>query len=422
MKILSKCTKVLLNLLFYTFIFFIFSNEVFARGGGGGSGGGGGGGGGAGGGSSCKTGDYFCTIFIFLRFLIPFALMVYAWYVRKQKIKKAKEIITKAEAIDSTWQESTLTSTVSGVFMRFQQDWSNNNAEVMKEYCVLKFQERMALELGVLKEQNRKNLVNNPILSSVVILEADDEIDNTKDNFTAEISAQANDQLIDLQTNSILMIENTPFKEYWNFLREGDKWKLNSIKQAAENEALIESSIVKFAENNNFFYDPDFGWLMMPNKGVIFRRSNFKTSDINNHVIGMFREKIVEFYTFRPNAGEWSSNYLVAQTTLPVSYNDILVRRRRFLWNFSPRGLRYIETESNDFNKKFCLYAHPNDQINSFVLLAPDFMEEVYNLPFELNIEIVGNFLYFYVKNRKKVSENEMMRLLSKAFDSMKSN
>ena len=153
--------------------------------------------------------------------------------MRREKIKKAKDIIMKAEASDSAWQESALSARVADVFIRFQEDWSNYNAEAMKEYCV-------------------------------------------------------------------------------------------------------------------------------------------------------------------PS--------------------------RRFLWNFAPRGLRHIKTESNDFNKKFCLYAHPSDQINSFVLLAPDFMEEVYNLPFELNIEIVGSFLYFYVKGRKNVNEDEMMRLLSRAFDSMRSS
>src|SRR5207245_9726486 len=52
------------------------------------------------------------------------------------------------------------------------------------------------------------------------------------------------------------------------------------------------------------------------------------------------------------------------------------------------------------------------------LLLAPDFMEEIFKLPFELNIEIVGSFLYFYVKGRRNVDEQEMLRLLSRAFDS----
>ena len=411
MKIKSKY----FTILFALFSFFLFTNQVFARGGGGGSGGGGGGGGGHGG--SCSA--PICVVLYFVVFIFFASIFISVWYIRRKMIKKAKEIITKAEATDSAWQESALNARVTDVFIRFQKDWTDYNAEAMKEYCVPKFQEKMALELAVLQLQKRKNLVNNPNLKRVAILVATDEVDNTKDNFTAEVYAQANDQLIDVATGSILMTDNSVFTEYWNFLRDGDNWKLNTINQATENEALSENSVALFADRNNFFYDPDFGWLMMPNKGVIFRYSNFKTSDINNHVIGMFKGKIVEFYTFIPG-GNKGLNYLVAQTTLPVNYNDILVRRRRFFWNFAPRGLRKIETESNDFNKKFCLYAHSNDQINSFVLLAPDFMEEVYNLPFELNIEIVDSFLYFYVKGRKNVNEDEMLRLLTKAFDSMR--
>jgi hypothetical protein len=284
------------------------------------------------------------------------------------------------------------------------------------------------LELVVLKNQHRQNVMKSPVVRGLTFWNIADTEGTHGDGFTIEVKAWADDNLIDTDTNTILYRDAKGFTEYWDFVREGTVWKLNLIKQATENRSQIESRIREFAQRNNFFYDPDFGWLMMPNKGVIFRRSNFKTSDINNHVIGVFREKIVEFYTFAPYALRQNSfrsrelNYLVAQTTLPLFYNDILVRRKRWLWNFSPRGLRRIHTESNDFDKKFCLYAHKNDQINSFVLLAPDFMEEIYNLPFELNIEIVGSFLYFYVKGRKKVNEDEMLRLLSRAFDSMRSN
>lgn len=423
MKNISIYSKVFIRIFFYLSAFFLFINDVFARGGGGGSGGGGGGGGGGSFGGSGGSGGYNLIIFI-LQFSVFALIFIGGWYLHRKKVKKAKEIITKAQATDSVWQESNLTKRVSDVFFRFQKDWSDYNSEVMKEYCVNKFQEKVALELLVLKSQNRKNLVNNPKILSITILEADDENDNSKDNFTAEVHAQAEDQLIDLQANSILMTESNVFVEYWNFLRDGNNWNLNTISQETESKFTYENDISEFAKANNFFYDPDFGWLMMPNKGVIFKRSNFKTSDINNHVVGTFRGKILEFYTFIPNPARNQNNlnYLVAQTNLPVDYNDILVRRRRWFWNFAPSGLRRIQTESNDFDKKFCLYAHPKDQINSFVLLSPDFMEEVYNLPFELNIEIVGNFLYFYTKGRQGINYNEMLRLISKAFDSMRSN
>ena len=395
------------------------THEAFARGGGGGSGGGGGGGGSGGG--SCY-GWESCSISIGLRILIPLCVFLYAQYVRRQKIKKAEKVIAHAEATDPAWQEKALTDRVSEVFSLFENDWSNSNTEAMKAYCMSTFQDKMALDLAALTLQKRKNQMTKIKLISVAILEADDSADNTQDHFTAEVYAYAYDQLIDTITGKILMTDDKSFTEYWSFMRDGDIWKLDNIRQVTEEKNKLEASVSLFAKRNGFHYDPDFGWLMMPNKGVIFNYSNFKTSDINNHVIGKYKDKIVEFYTFIPNAtnGSTSPNFLVAQTTLPVSYNDILVRRKRKFFNFAPGGLRTIETESNDFNKKFCLYAHPNDQINSFVLLAPDFMEEVYSLPFELNIEIVGSFLYFYVEGRSSVDEDDMMRLLSKAFDFMR--
>ncbi len=396
----------------YLILLFSFTNEVFARGGGGGSGGGGGGGGGSG---SSGGGSFFNLVIIFIIFVIT---TIYAWYKRNQKIKKAQQLITKAESQDSSWDEDILKKRVSEVFYSFQKDWSEFNIDRMKSYLTEDYYKRMVLELNVLKNEHRQNLMKDFKIHSLNIWGIEDNIGSEGDSFTMEVQAWANDSLIDTDSGQTLYSDINSFTEYWSFVREGTDWKLNLIKQATEDVLNTESKIVEFARRNNFYFDPDFGWLMMPNKGVVFRQNNFKTSDINNHVIGYLKGKIVEFYTFIPG-GKYSSNYLVAQTVLPVNYNDILVRRKRWFWNFASGGLRRIETESNDFNKKFCLYAHKNDQINSFVLLAPDFMEEVYNLTFELNIEIVGSFLYFYVKGRKNVNEDEMMRLLSKAFDSM---
>jgi hypothetical protein len=292
----------------------------------------------------------------------------------------------------------------------------------MKDYLSANYHKRMVLEMNVLKNEGRQNRMEDVRIFGVAILEAVDEADDSKDRFVAEINAQASDTLLDTTTSKKLYSDGNAFTEYWEFVHENDVWKLNVIRQATEDAAQSEPAISQFAERNGFFYDPDFGWLMMPNKGAIFRKSNFKTSDINNHVIGYFRNKIVEFYTFIPNTqnnNSFGPNYIVAQAVLPKSYHDILVRRKHWLFNFGPWGLRRIETESNDFERKFCLWADEKDQVNSFELLAPNFMEKVYALPFELNIEVVGNFLYLYAKSRKDISYDQMLEVLSWAFDEM---
>jgi len=411
------------RLLYLLLIFLSSAPVVFARGGGGGSGGGGGGGGGSGGsGGSSGGGNIYSFIFVAIIFASTYLFI----YLQKlKKIKKAKLIIEKASSEDSNWGEDIIKKRVSEVFYAFQKDWSEFNTDNMKSYTTSEYFKRMVLELNVLKNESRQNIMKNVVLKSISIIEASDEIGTNNDSFVAEIQASAEDSLIDIKTGETLYMDNSSFNfgftEYWHFTREENIWKLNIIKQKTEDVSMSEGSIKDFAERNKFYYDPDFGWLMMPNKGVIFSANNFTSSDINNHVIGYFKDKIIEFYTFIPNSNSRNpTNYLVAQTVLPISYKDILVRRKRMLFNFSPSGLRRTKTESNDFDKKFCLWAHKDDQINSFEFLSPDFMEKIYQLPFELNIEIVGNFIYFYSKGRSGIDYDKMLEILSLSFDEMK--
>lgn len=414
--------------IFYLITVHLISvSEVFARGGGGGSGGGGGGGGGGSSGSGGSDDWGISSIIFGVIFFGAIGFAIFSYFLkakkRKESLEKAEEVVKEAGAKDKMWDEDAMKERVQEVFYDFQKHWSEFNVDAMAGYLTEDYRKRMVLEMNVLKNEKRQNLVEAPTVSSIEIINARDAVDNRLDKFTAEIKAGARDKLMDTETKSVLYEDNKPWTEYWTFEKEGNKWKLDIIRQSTEDPSKTVPEIVDFSEKNNFYFDPDFGWLMMPNKGVIFSKSNFQTSDINNHIIGWYRDKIVEFYTFQANPGDedtpGSPTYLVAQAILPINYKDILVKKRKFL-NLAPKGLRKIELESVDFNKKFCLFAAPEDQVSSFELLAPNFMEKIYTLPFDLNIEVVGSFLYFYTKDVKKVSYNQMLEILSWAFDEMK--
>ncbi|MCX6755902.1 MAG: DUF3137 domain-containing protein [Candidatus Nomurabacteria bacterium] len=392
-------------------IFLIPISNAFARGGGGGSGGGGSGSGSSGGGSLLQPA---VALMVFI------TITIVGVYNRNKKLKQTKSLLEKAVSSDPAWGEAGIKQIASDTFNKFQKDWSDFNCDGMKSYLTESFYQRVSLELNVLKNQKRQNLMSDVYLGSVVVWNLKDNEGVNSDSVTLEMSASAKDQLVDLECNKVLYTDSEPFIEYWTFVRVNSGWKLNLIEQATEDRAMREDSIADFAERNKFFYDADFGWLMMPLNGVVFRKGNLTVSDINNHVIGSFKDKIVEFYTFIPNPQSFSKkNYIVAQAILPIKYKDILVRRKRMLFNLSPRGLRRVRTESNDFDRKFCLWAHPQDQINSFELLTPDFMVKIYDLPFELNIEIVDNILYFYAESRKDIDYDVMLDLLGRAFDDM---
>lgn len=406
--------------IFIVFSFYSFTS--FARGGGGGSSSGGSGVFSVHSSSQNSIPFSFGNIlYIFICICIFLVIIFYKWSIKNKKIKQANAILKSAELSDGSWSNDLLKNRVSEIFLKFQKDWSHFNSDSMKEYLTPDYYKRIVLEMNILKNENRKNIMKDVAILNLNFLEIHDENDNNKDGFTIEVNAVASDSLYDTMNDHLLYTDSSPFTEYWDFKRYGDDWKLDLIKQSTEDIGSINQDIVDFSKRNNFYYDPDFGWLMMPNKGVIFNKNNFTTSDINNHVVGYFKEKIVEFYTYIPNIrNRGQKNYIVAQVVLPVKYNDILVRRKKSFLNIGPFGMKRIKTESNDFERKFCLWAHPSDRINSFELLSPDFMERVYDLPFELNIEIVGNFLYFYTQDNSFVNYDKMLEIISWAFDEMK--
>ncbi len=393
---------------------FLFAHEAFARGGGGG-----GGGGFHSSSSSGGSGNGSFSPWMLLFLIIPILGIVFSIINKKRLEELAKikdeEIITKNHL-----DKNALYAEIETLFKKFQTSWSEFDLKTMELLVTPEYYKRMVLELNVLKNEKRSNPMSNVNVVEMFVV-GEELPGETTQKLTVQITATATDVLMDTQNQLPLFTDNSTFTEYWHLTQDQNrKWKLDFITQETENGALAESDIASFAQTNNFYYDPDFGWLMMPNKGVLFSSTNFGTSDINNHVVGYFRDKIVEFYTYIPDPNsKFPSNYLIAQAILPKSYVNILIKKKRLL-NLPVWGLKRIELESADFNKRFCLWADPKDQVNSLELLTPNFMEKIYRLPFELNIELVGNILYFYTKDRGTSNYDQMLEILSWAFDEMK--
>jgi hypothetical protein len=387
-----------------------FGAALLARGGGGGSGGGGGGGGGGFGGSG-SGGSGSLGLFGNIIVLSVLIIISVAGAYLNRKHLKAREVAGEKELEAEHVDAVALKTRTSEIFYAFQEAWSSFDLDAMKEVLSYNYYKRMVLELNVLKNEHRADIMKEVRLGELFIY------DVQGDAVTMRVSATAQDSLMDTAEDRVLFYDATPFIEFWHLLKESGSWKLDLITQQTENASLVEGEITDFAKKNDFYFDPDFGWLMLPNKGVLFSSSTFGASDVNNHVIGYFRDKIVEFYTYipRPNG----ANYLVSQAVLPRSYHNILIKRKGF-FNFTPRGLRAITLESGEFNSHFRLFADPQDQVNSLELLSPNFMDKINGLPFDLNIEIVGNFLYFYTKDRGVASYDSMLEVLSWAFDEMK--
>lgn len=356
--------------------------------------------------------------------LIGMGAGLYGWFGKLRQSKKTKAALQAAGAQDAAWDENRLVEHAKAVFTQFQQDWSNYNTEGMKAYLTPSYQYHNALMVYALQLAGRRDMVYGPTITQAVVIDVQDAADNSQDMVTIGIEATANDQLLDTQSNQVLFTDSKPFTEFWRFQRSGNTWLLSGIQQATASAWSSNPSLEQFAAQHGFYYSLDWGWLLLPRRGQLFGEGKFGTSDINNHVIGLYNQQLlVQLYTYVPNPASSTKSYLIAQANLPKSYGDIVVRHKKGLHLFGIKGLREVSTEWPDFNKKYQVFATSPEQATSLELLNPKYMEQLEAVPFEVNIEVVDNVVYLYAPENKVVEPAHyatMLRLLQAAFKEMR--
>lgn len=411
----------------------------FAIAGGGGSSGGGGGGGGggsfsggggsysSGGGGSGSDGDWW----VFIVFIIIFGLATFiAYRGGKEAAKQLKArrdrmnaALAQAAAKDVIWEPHTLETHAKDTFLKYQKDWSAFDLDSMKKYMTPHYYQHNLLMMGAMKLLDRQNDVQKPTVLSAEIYAFTDSEDNTKDVHTVQLNYFVHDVLNDTKENKPLFSQNLSGTEYYKFVRVGKDWKFAGIDQATADPTRRNRGLEQFADQNGFFFSLDWGHLLLPRRGQLFSQGTFGTSDINNHVIGYYKDVIVQIYNYTAIPGMSSWEYLIAQTSVPKRYGNIVVRRKGSGAGMTTKGLRKLKTEWEDFNKKYEVLASDAELATSFELLHPAFMDQLEALPFEVNIEVVDNIVYLYSRGTGlKNSENyeTMLGILKAAFKEMR--
>lgn len=391
-------------------------------------------------------------LFILLAAWLTVGLTFY--FVRRREGMKAQGVVEKAELYDSAWEEDALLRKVADSFFKFQEAWGHFDVYVLKSLVTENYYRLILMELSVLRRRQRQNFVLIPQIRGIKIPFARDEADNERDMVVAEIDARMDNIVMDTENSNLLFTDYDYSRQFWVFRRENDVWKINAIRNDQEKPELVEKAIISFSQRHDFFYDPDFGQLVIPNAGTIFRKTNFKKSKISNHVIGKCRGRIVQFYTYNsraprslklisgsdekkdmleriaelygapheikfPLAVNYGSGYIVAQAILPIACHDILIKNKDF-FDFSPWRMKRFKSQHRVFNEKFSLFADPSDNVNDCPLLTPGFFEKINKIKFAINIEIVGSFLYIYTKSRPSITYENMFDILVSILDEMK--
>ncbi|MDN5274370.1 MAG: hypothetical protein JWP06_271 [Candidatus Saccharibacteria bacterium] len=349
---------------------------------------------------------------------------LYNWFSKLKRNKRETEELKQAASFDPVWNEQVILRRASDVFMMYQQDWTARSWERFSQYMTLHYQQHSSLMIAALLQARRINKVNEPVIDQVMITELRDSLNNAEDTVTVGITAHARDVLIDELTGEELYVDKSQFTEYWSFKRVGNEWYLDGIEQVTATTWKADASLQQLAQKYGYFYSLDWGWLLIPKRGRLFGRVNFGVSDINNHIIGIYNNNyLLQLYTYDLNPKN-SGSYLIAQTNVPKTYGDIVVRRKKWTNLLKPKRLEKISMEWGDFNKKYEVFATTYEGATSFELLHPAFMEKLEALPFEVNIEVVDNVVYLYspqkTENNSVETYAKMLEILQEAYKQMK--
>lgn len=342
-----------------------------------------------------------------------------------RRSKKTELKMKYAARTDSEWNKTELNQYVQKTFLQYQADWSKFDTESMKAYLTPHNWKYNKLMMQALALRKRRNDVIKPIIKMANPVQATDDPGTDHDQVIYSITARARDTLIDTEApvgSKPLFVDRSSFTEYWIFKRSGNDWLLDEIKQATATPQSTLQPVVDFAAKNDFFYSLDWGWLLLPQRGVLFGKAKFGKSDINNHVIGKSRNLLIELYTYNPSPDRRRKDkYVIAQAALPKRYDSIIVQAKsRFSWlKRTPKGYNKISMEWPDFNKRYTVYATNVEQVTAFELLHPVYMEKLFALPFKVSIEVVDNVVYLYTPD-KNADYALMYDILQRAFDEMK--
>lgn len=312
---------------------------------------------------------------------------------------------------------------IRDIFINYENDWGALNTANFASYMTPRYQAHATLLMRAFADAKRRNpVVVNAYYGARLMGDY------------AEICANANDILLDTRTNQI-MYENDGVNvdEYWRFSRSSDgKLLLDGIEQPTADLATRERGIQAFAQSNGAYYSLDFGRLLLPTTGVIFQPDSFQRADVNNHVIGQMGDTghlvsdsvVYQIYTYSalPYRDKNAVVYLVGQLAVPKDYGRIVIVRNHGILTQKPHGLNELQTESGDFNKNYRVFASNAEQVTSFELLNPQMIETLTNAPFEINIEVIDNVIYFFAQLHTTNASNyaAMLSILQSAYRELK--
>lgn len=160
-----------------------------------------------------------------------------------EKRDTAHKQLQSSEAEDPVWNKRLLHARIEEVFFKVQFAWTDRNQEAARKHMSSRIYQKHKLQTDAMLQANRRNVLEDINLKEIIIIGAEDYLDNSIDAFAAFLKGTIIDYHVDELTGFRIQGNEVPedFAEIWRFIRDDNTWVLDEIDQEVTYDDVLQT-------------------------------------------------------------------------------------------------------------------------------------------------------------------------------------
>jgi predicted lipid-binding transport protein (Tim44 family)/uncharacterized membrane protein YgcG len=170
-----------------------------------------------------------------------------------RKRDKTMKLLTFISKQDPSVLPPSLQKTAETVFLKLQECWQMRDYTPMKPLLVPDLYQEHLLQIQGMVHNHEINMIAGLKIEQIDLVHIRYTLKETEREFTALITATAQDYYIDDRTKARLRGDEAParFQEFWTFHYRDGSWLLREIEQSGESGALKEDNFIEQLTDKN---------------------------------------------------------------------------------------------------------------------------------------------------------------------------
>jgi predicted lipid-binding transport protein (Tim44 family)/ribosomal protein L31 len=164
----------------------------------------------------------------------------------KEKGDKVHRLLNFLSQADRIWDEQGMLEQARTIFILLNTCVEKHDLSRVQGSLAPGLLFTIQMNVDGMKQKGMRAEKGNLAVRNVEIVLVDNQNDRAKDSFTAWISGQAQNQLVDTKTGARMGGDAyvRDFEEYWTFRRDGNSWKLASIDAGRKGSGAVSKENV----------------------------------------------------------------------------------------------------------------------------------------------------------------------------------